>query len=254
MSRLVSILALAVLAATAAPGHAAATAGQEQPAAAIESPLLHASLHVQVLSPHAAQVHGEFQLGAGDSLELLLVHFPEQFVSALEMAVDGEPIAAPQLQSRGTAMRFLELTGRAFGSSARSTNVSVHYRVETPAFRYALPVPTVAVSGGGAVELEVVLPPGATYAGDAFPRLAAVASSGQGAGSVRLFTTMIAVPAFVHVPFESVEPVALKRLSTPTPTATGGLGWSFYGFFLFAAAWCGAYFAWAVRANRRAND
>lgn len=252
MSRLASILALAVLAATAAPGHAAATAGQEQPAAAIEPSLLHASLHIQVLSPHAAQVHGEFQLGAGDSLELLLVHFPQQVVSALEMAVDGEPIAAPELQSRGSAMRFLELRGLAFGSSAWSTNVSVHYRVEAPAFRYALPVPTVAVSGGGAVELEVVLPPGATYAGDAFPRLAVAASSGEGAGRVRLFTTMIAVPAFVHVPFEPVEPVALKRLSTPT--ATGGLGWSFYGFFLFAAAWCAAYFAWAVRTNRRAHD
>lgn len=30
-----------------------------------------------------------------------------------------------------------------------------------------------------------------------------------------------------------------------------GFGISFYGFFLFSALWCVAYFAWAVRANRR---
>jgi hypothetical protein len=32
---------------------------------------------------------------------------------------------------------------------------------------------------------------------------------------------------------------------------TGGFGWSFYGFFVFAAAWIAAYFAWAAWMNRR---
>jgi hypothetical protein len=30
-----------------------------------------------------------------------------------------------------------------------------------------------------------------------------------------------------------------------------GFGWSFYGFFLAAAAWLAAYFVWAWRAGRR---
>jgi len=30
-----------------------------------------------------------------------------------------------------------------------------------------------------------------------------------------------------------------------------GFGWSFYGFFLVAALWIAAYFAWAWWANRR---
>jgi hypothetical protein len=29
-----------------------------------------------------------------------------------------------------------------------------------------------------------------------------------------------------------------------------GFGWSFYGFFIAAAVWVAAYFAWAVRAGR----
>lgn len=29
-----------------------------------------------------------------------------------------------------------------------------------------------------------------------------------------------------------------------------GFGWSFYGFFVVAALWCLAYFAWAVWKNR----
>lgn len=33
-----------------------------------------------------------------------------------------------------------------------------------------------------------------------------------------------------------------------------GFGWSFYGFFLAAAAWLAAYFLWAVRAARRDRD
>ena len=28
-----------------------------------------------------------------------------------------------------------------------------------------------------------------------------------------------------------------------------GFGWSFYGFFVVAAAWCVVYFVWAVRKN-----
>ena len=30
-----------------------------------------------------------------------------------------------------------------------------------------------------------------------------------------------------------------------------GFGWSFYGFFVLALVWLGAYFAWAVRAAAR---
>jgi membrane protein implicated in regulation of membrane protease activity len=30
-----------------------------------------------------------------------------------------------------------------------------------------------------------------------------------------------------------------------------GFGWSFYGFFLFAAAWIAAYFAWARWMEKR---
>ncbi len=30
-----------------------------------------------------------------------------------------------------------------------------------------------------------------------------------------------------------------------------GFGWNFYGFFLFAAAWIAAYFAWARWMARR---
>lgn len=30
-----------------------------------------------------------------------------------------------------------------------------------------------------------------------------------------------------------------------------GFGWSFYGFFLFTAAWMAAYFAWAAWMARR---
>jgi hypothetical protein len=30
-----------------------------------------------------------------------------------------------------------------------------------------------------------------------------------------------------------------------------GFGWSFYGFFVLAVLWLGAYFAWAVRAAGR---
>ena len=30
-----------------------------------------------------------------------------------------------------------------------------------------------------------------------------------------------------------------------------GFGWSFYGFFIGAAAWVACYFVWAVRAARR---
>lgn len=30
-----------------------------------------------------------------------------------------------------------------------------------------------------------------------------------------------------------------------------GFGASFWGFFVLAAAWCVAYFAWAIAANRR---
>jgi len=29
-----------------------------------------------------------------------------------------------------------------------------------------------------------------------------------------------------------------------------GFGWSFYGFFLFAALWIAAYFVWARRKNK----
>ncbi len=32
---------------------------------------------------------------------------------------------------------------------------------------------------------------------------------------------------------------------------TGGFGWSFYGFFVFAVVWIAAYFAWAAWMNRR---
>ncbi len=32
---------------------------------------------------------------------------------------------------------------------------------------------------------------------------------------------------------------------------TGGFGWSFYGFFVFAAVWIAAYFTWAAWMNRR---
>ena len=32
-----------------------------------------------------------------------------------------------------------------------------------------------------------------------------------------------------------------------------GFGWSFYGFFLVAALWVAAYFAWARWANRKCN-
>ena len=30
-----------------------------------------------------------------------------------------------------------------------------------------------------------------------------------------------------------------------------GFGWSFYGFFVVAGAWCAAYFAWATWKNAR---
>ena len=30
-----------------------------------------------------------------------------------------------------------------------------------------------------------------------------------------------------------------------------GFGFSFYGFFVFAALWCVAYFAWAIWINKR---
>ena len=32
---------------------------------------------------------------------------------------------------------------------------------------------------------------------------------------------------------------------------TGGFGWNFYGFFVFAVVWIAAYFAWAAWMNRR---
>jgi hypothetical protein len=32
---------------------------------------------------------------------------------------------------------------------------------------------------------------------------------------------------------------------------TEGFGWSFYGFFVAAAAWVTAYFVWAAWAGRR---
>lgn len=35
---------------------------------------------------------------------------------------------------------------------------------------------------------------------------------------------------------------------------TTGFGWSFYGFFLAAAAWLAGYFLWATRAARRDRD
>ena len=31
---------------------------------------------------------------------------------------------------------------------------------------------------------------------------------------------------------------------------TPGFGWSFYGFFVVAAAWCVVYLAWALAKNR----
>jgi len=33
-----------------------------------------------------------------------------------------------------------------------------------------------------------------------------------------------------------------------------GFGWSFYGFFLFAAAWIAAYFAWARWMEKRETN
>jgi membrane protein implicated in regulation of membrane protease activity len=33
-----------------------------------------------------------------------------------------------------------------------------------------------------------------------------------------------------------------------------GFGWNFYGFFLFAAGWIAAYFAWARWMERRETD
>jgi hypothetical protein len=33
-----------------------------------------------------------------------------------------------------------------------------------------------------------------------------------------------------------------------------GFGWSFYGFFLAAAAWLAAYFLWARREARRDRE
>ncbi|MFQ5744325.1 MAG: hypothetical protein ACE5HV_12155 [Acidobacteriota bacterium] len=41
------------------------------------------------------------------------------------------------------------------------------------------------------------------------------------------------------------------RLGRLRDTMHAGFGISFYGFFVFAAAWCIGYFAWALWANRR---
>jgi hypothetical protein len=45
--------------------------------------------------------------------------------------------------------------------------------------------------------------------------------------------------------------VTAAELDVTVPVPVTGFGWSFYGFFVCAAAWLALYFLWAWRAARR---
>jgi hypothetical protein len=188
VNRLFAFVLLSAAVGVLLPANAAAAGGQEQG----PPPLLRsASLAVEVATPRSATVSATFELEAADEIVLLLTRIPGQRIDRLRFEIDGAEVT-PVREQRSSAIVAYRLAG-----APASSAVSVAYDIESDAeaaYRFALPVPEATPSGEErAVRLDVLLPPGAAFAGNAFPVLVA---SGDGWRN-----ETIAVPALLHVVF-----------------------------------------------------
>ena len=102
---------------------------------------------------------------------------------------------------------------------------------------FRCPIPY-ANFGRGAVSLRVSLPSGVNPATDSFPLLDWHRESAGWIGTA----VVPSAPSFV----------SLHRGPAAVP-GSASFGWNFYGFFVFAAAFIGVYFAWARHMHRRAT-
>ncbi|MGE5244866.1 MAG: hypothetical protein ACM3SQ_11620 [Betaproteobacteria bacterium] len=100
---------------------------------------------------------------------------------------------------------------------------------------------------GRPVELVVRLAPGVAPPDDEFPRLSWSERQGQWIGTASL----PAAPAFVSLSRGGAAPPARWLDGFAPPTAGSLFGANFYGWFVFAAAFIAAYFAWARLMARR---
>ncbi|NKB86768.1 MAG: hypothetical protein GKS06_00910 [Acidobacteria bacterium] len=186
MKRSSSIL-LFLTAIAAVPAHAAVAGAQEQDA---DAQLERGEVVVTVETPTAAAVAATFDLGGRGTPAILLAEQPGQTLEDIEVTLNGARLD-PVLSRRSSALGALTLPPDAVGS------LTIRYRItgsEASAYRFTLPVPEATPSGDtDAVSLRVALPPGAAYAGNAFPPLV---SGPQG-----LVASLVAVPSLVHVVF-----------------------------------------------------
>jgi len=128
-------------------------------------------------------------------------------------------------------------------AAGEGVHASITYRPsDVPGRRCAMP----PVPAGRAVDLEVRLPRGAAPAGRDFPRLTWIEQDAGWVGTAAL----PAAPAFVSVP-EPGAAGAWWRQAFARPTRSSTFGWNFYGWFVFSAAFIGAYFMWARYMARR---
>jgi len=192
--------------------------------------LVSARIALGVLSAEVASVSATFEFTGDGDIAILLPDLPDQQLSDLEFHIGRGP-ADFVIERRSSAMQALVVASltpeqRSPRTPPGLTRVSVTYRIRNgPAarFRFALPVPEAAPSGDvRSVELWVVLPDGAEFAGNAFPPLQAVREGWT--------ATLVAVPSLVHVVFGDVG-LELRQHRVLEWIAIGGssllllLGW-----------------------------
>ena len=184
--------------------------------------LVRATIGVEVESDREALVDALYRLQGGGALELLITWFPSQTLSELEVLVNGENTAARLAPTSSEAVRRLVLPtlprravdeeAIASGTIAEAHVVRVTYRVRVPSemrYRFPLAVPDIAAEGGRPVTIEVSLPGGARFTGDAFPNFTVEGQTGQavggvtGQGATRLRAEIAGVPSFVYVSFDA---------------------------------------------------
>ncbi len=228
------LLALA-LATTLAPGNAAVAGAIGQEDVADAALLRRAEVRLELLDATRARIDATFELASVAPTPILITWFPGQTLDQIVVVADGVAVE-PVLSDRQGAIRVLELPGS-------PSIVNVRYRVSVDgayAYRFPLPVPSIpADPAADSVVLWARLPEGAEYDSNSFPHFLVRQDDAM------LRADLVAVPGFVHLVF-GASPAVEGR-----PSAGVGFGANFYGFFLFGAVWCFAYFGWAVLANRR---
>ena len=144
-----------------------------------------------------ARASGFFVVVGTEAPVFLLPELPGQQLEVLRVDVGGVENVAFVEERRSSALRALRLND-VEGDPASERTIAILYRIESTdeaAYRFALPVPTAVPTGEErSVRVNVQLPSGEAFAGNAFPPMTAAEDG-------RLEARLVAVPSLVHVVF-----------------------------------------------------